>query len=198
MSFLKKLFRNYLLLSAVCIILGIALIADPEFFTAAISYTIGGISIAAGAGSIIRYFARGEERGEYASDLFRGLVLAAIGIFLIVKPDFIFKVFAFGFGFYMLFSGFVSLGDSLDIRRADGSWVLSCVLAAATAVLGLVIILNPLAPVNIAVRILGIALAVSGATNLIGCLSGKRQLKSLKKEIKKAVKDGSKDYIDID
>lgn len=200
MSMLKKLFRNYFLLSLVCILLGIALIVNPEFFTHAISYTIGGLSVGVGAISIIRYVTKGEDKDEYVSNLLRGIVLSIIGIFLIAKPDFIFKVIAFAFGFYMLFSGIVSLMNSMDIKRADGNWVPPCVFASITAVLGLIILLNPLAPFKIAVRILGIALLVSGITNMSGSLSGNRQLKNIEKNIKKSLKSKSDkdDFIDIE
>ena len=197
MRMLKKLFKNYLLLSVVCIVLGAALIADPGFFTKAISYTIGGIALAVGAVSLIQFFAKGEEKDEYSSLIFRGIVLAAIGLFLIVKPDFIFKVIAFGCGFYMLFSGIVSLANAFDINRAGQDWVLPMILASVTAVLGFVIIINPLAPVNIAVTVLGIALAAAGVANLISCLSGRHQLRYIEKQVKRSDKSGKDEFIDI-
>lgn len=199
MSLLKKLFKNYMLLSAVCIILGIALIADPGFFTKTISYTIGGLSVGVGALSIVRYATRGEERNQFTSFLLRGIILCAIGIFLIAKPDFIFKVIAFAFGLYMLFSGIVSITDSLDVKGSNGNWIPGFVLSLLTSVLGMVILLNPLAPVDLAVRILGIALLVSGITNFMSSFSGNHQLKAIDKQLKKAAKGKSDkdDFIDI-
>lgn len=199
MSMLKKLFRNYMLLSSICIILGIALIVDPGFFTHAISYTIGGLSIGVGVVNILRFVTKGEEREQFTSSLFRGIVLCVIGIFLIAKPDFIFNVISFAFGFYMLFSGIVSITDSVDIKNGGGNWVPSLVLSLLTSVLGMVILLNPLAPVNLAVRLLGIALLVSGVTNLMSSLSGNYQLKSIEKQVKKSAKSitDKDDYIDI-
>lgn len=196
MKIMKKLFKNYLLLSVVCIVLGAALIADPGFFTKAISYTIGGIAIAVGVISFIQFFAKGEEKDDYASLVFRGIVLAAIGLFLIIKPDFIFKVIAFGCGFYMLFSGIVSISNAFDIKRAGQEWIFHMVLASVTAVLGFVILINPLAPVNAAITILGIALIVSGIANFISCVSVKRKVKDIEKQLRKTDKNDS-DYIDI-
>ncbi len=196
MKIMKKLFKNYLLLSVVCIVLGAALIADPGFFTKAISYTIGGIAIAVGVISFIQFFAKGEEKDDYASLVFRGIVLAAIGLFLIIKPDFIFKVIAFGCGFYMLFSGIVSISNAFDIKRAGQDWIFPMVLASVTAVLGFVILINPLAPLNAAITILGIALIVSGIANFISCVSVKRKVKDIEKQLRKTDKNDS-DYIDI-
>ncbi|WP_124100830.1 DUF308 domain-containing protein [Ruminococcus sp. Marseille-P6503] len=196
MKTMKKLFKNYLLLSVVCIALGAALIADPGFFTKAISYTIGGIAIAAGAISFIQFFVKGEEKDEYASLVFRGIVLAAIGLFLIIKPDFIFKVIAFGCGFYMLFSGIVSIADAFDVKRAGQDWIFPMILASVTAALGLVILINPLAPVNAAITIMGIALIASGIANLISCFSVRSKAKGIEKQLRKTDKNKN-DYIDV-
>ena len=38
MEYIKKVFRSYWILSIFCVVLGIALIIDPNFFTAAIGY----------------------------------------------------------------------------------------------------------------------------------------------------------------
>ncbi len=196
MNTMKKLFKNYLLLSLICIVLGAALVVDPGFFTRAISYTIGGIAIAAGVLSFIRFFAAGEDKEDYSPLVLRGIIFGAIGLFLIVKPDFIFKVIAIACGFYMLFSGIVSIANALDIKKAGREWIFPMVTASVTAVLGLVILLNPLAPVNIAITILGIALIVSGIANFISCVSLRRKVKDVEKFIEKQDKKHD-DYIDV-
>ncbi len=199
MKGLKRIFRNYMLLSAVCIIFGVALVAKPEFFTHAISYTIGGISIAVGAVHIIRFLVAGENRNAFFYALFRGIVLCAIGIFLIVKPDFIFKIIAVAFGIYMLFNGIVNLGDSFEIKRNDGNWIPLCVLSSLTALLGILILLNPLMTVSFAGKLLGIVLVASGVTNIISGMGGKHQLKVIGKKLKKATNadENEQDVIDV-
>ena len=49
MEYIKKVFRSYWVLSIFCVVLGIALIIDPNFFTDAIGYVIGGLFTAFGA-----------------------------------------------------------------------------------------------------------------------------------------------------
>lgn len=97
----------------------------------------------------------------------------------------------------MLFSGIVSLANAFYIKRAGQDWVLPMILASVTAVLGFVIIINPLAPVNIAVTVLGIALAAAGVANLISCLSGRHQLRYIEKQVKRSDKSGKDEFIDI-
>ena len=105
-------------MSIFCVVLGIALIIDPNFFTDAIGYVIGGLFTAFGAVELIRYFAMGKDDQSYSSSLVRGIILAAIGIFIIIRPDFIPKVIAVVCGLYMLISGIVNIQDSLNLRRA--------------------------------------------------------------------------------
>ena len=76
MEYLKKLFRNYWVLSIFCIVLGIALIIKPGFFTDAICYVIGGLFAAFGAADLIRYFAKDRADAAYSSGLVRGIIFA--------------------------------------------------------------------------------------------------------------------------
>ncbi|MBR1393516.1 MAG: DUF308 domain-containing protein [Ruminococcus sp.] len=202
MKTVKKIFGNYLLLSAVCILLGAALIANPDFFTHAISYTIGGLSIAAGAIEIVRFVLLKQSTEEDAPSptfpLFRGIILVAIGIFLILKPDFIAQVLSFAFGLYMVISGGITLLDSLKVRKSGDGWQTPCLLASLTLIGGILILCDPLMPERIMFRVLGIVLLITGITNMIGCVIGKRAVGNLLAETDTDKKDKKKrDFIDI-
>lgn len=158
MEYIKKVFRSYWILSIFCVVLGIALIIDPNFFT------------------------------------------DAIGIFIIIRPDFIPKVIAVVCGLYMLISGIVNIQDSLNLRRAGvESWNVSCISAAVTTLVGILLLFDPLILGETAMIVLGIALLVSGVTNIFGCFTAGSKLKKVKKLMKKELKDRpDKDhYIDI-
>lgn len=209
MKGLKKILGNYLLLSAVCIILGAALIASPSTLINVISYTIGGLSLAVAAIEIGRFLmSRNAPSGENDTDspggfvLVRGIILAVIGVFLILKPDFLAQVFAFSFGLYMLASGGISLYDSLRIKKQDESgWQMACALATVTVIGGIIILMNPMLPANIMITVLGILLVVTGVSNLIGSVVGKNKLETLLKledddgDSKKKKKD--RNFIDV-
>lgn len=198
MEYLKKLFRNYWVLSIFCIVLGIALIIKPGFFTDAICYVIGGLFTAFGAVDLIRYFAKGREDAAYSSGLVRGIILAAIGIFIIARPDFIPKVIAIFCGLYMLISGIVNIQDSLNLRRAGVlQWKTSLVPAVITTAVGVVLLFNPLLLGDAAMIVLGIALLISGITNLFGCTSAMSKMKKVDKLVKKELKHKKDDFIDI-
>lgn len=206
MKGLKKIFGNYLLLSAICIILGAALIASPESLVKVISYTIGGISLAVAALEIARFLLSKNSSDEDSDSpgvflLVRGLVLAAIGIFLIVKPDFLAQVFSFAFGLYMLVSGGVSLYESLRIKKqVNDGWQMTCALSLITVIGGIVIIVTPMLLTDIMITMLGILLVVTGVSNLIGTVVGKSKIEGLLKDQESSSKRKKKDreFIDID
>lgn len=177
---IKKLFRSYWVLSVFCIVLGIALIAKPDFFTNAIGYVVGGLLAAYGAVELVRYFIKSREDPMYATGLAAGIILCAAGIFIMARPDFIPKIIALIFGLYMLISGIVNLQDSLNIRSSGrDSWQFSTVSAVITIVIGIVLVVNPLLLTDAALTILGISLLVSGISNIMGCFTAGRVMKDM-------------------
>lgn len=198
MSTLKKIFANYILLSAICVLLGAALVAKPSFFSHAISYTIGGLAIATGIEEIVRYIVKGEDRRDFVSCLFRGIVLCALGLFLVLNPDFIFKVIAISLGIYMLISGTLGLMNTKDISKSADGWKVPLIFSGITALAGIVILFNPMLPSDIMFMVLGIMLIVSGVSNLVGSFSTGRKLKMIKKAYDDTVDEDGKEYIDIE
>lgn len=199
MEYIKKMFRNYWVLSVFCVVLGIALIVNPHFFTNAIGYTVGGLLTAYGAAELIRYFVKTKESPMYATGLVLGVILCAAGIFIIVRPDFIPKIIAVIFGLYMLISGICNLQDALNLRRQGlKNWTVSGIPAVITTIVGIVLVVNPLFLTDAALIILGVCLLVSGLSNIIGCFSAGRNLKKLNALVKKSDRRKDRDeFIDI-
>lgn len=176
MEYIKKMFRNYWVLSVFCVVLGIALIVNPHFFTNAIGYTVGGLLTAYGVAELIRYFVKTKESPMYATGLVLGVILCAAGIFIIVRPDFIPKIIAIIFGLYMLISGICNLQDALNLRRQGlENWRVSGIPAVITTIVGIVLVINPLFLTDAALIILGICLLISGFSNIIGCFYGRQK-----------------------
>ena len=201
MDYIKKVFKNFWLLSIFCVVIGIALIVDPGFFTNTVGRVIGGLFAAYGVVDLILYFVKSD---GYATGLVKGILLCASGIFILIKPDFIPKVLAIVCGLYMTISGIVNLQDSLNLRRVGvRSWKFSCISALLTTLVGVVLIIDPMLSVEFALVVLGIALLVSGITNIAGWVSASAKMKkydkiSKKGKLEKYTKnDGKDEYIDI-
>ncbi len=178
MNNLKKLFSNFVLLSALCVLLGLFFIIWPEGINNVISYIIGGVIILVGVLDISRFLmSGGSPEGVGPVGIVRGIIFSAVGLFLILKPDFVFRVISFMFGIYMLASGSLSLYDAMRIRKHNNGagWQATCIMASVTIIIGLVMLFAPFTQYVV----LGVMLVVSGVTNLFGAFSGKRKVEKI-------------------
>ncbi|MBR1740187.1 MAG: DUF308 domain-containing protein [Ruminococcus sp.] len=182
MEFIKKMFRNYWVLSVFCIVLGLAMIIEPGLITGAIGKTVGGLLIAYGAAQLVRYFVTAHEDPAAATGLVSGVLLAAAGIFIFIKPDFIPKVIAIFFGLFMMISGICNVQDAFSVRKLNPyMWKSSIIPASITTVIGILLLINPLLSWSWGLRLMGITLLISGVSNVVGCFNASRNLKKLRR-----------------
>jgi len=190
---LRKMFKNYLVVCLLSIALGIALVIEPTFLTKLVSYILGGVSLGFGVYYIVMYFIKNHEGMVFL--MIKGLILAVIGVFLFVKPDFIPRMISTAFGIYMLVNGIVGLTNATEIKRSgDSEWQFPMISAGVTFVLGFIIFINPMLPVKAAMMVLGICLIISGASNLFSAFTSRSKLKELEKQAEKSERN---DIIDI-
>jgi uncharacterized membrane protein HdeD (DUF308 family) len=202
MNTVKNIFKNFWILSVFCIVLGIALIADPGFFTKTIGYIIAGLLVCYGAVMLIIYFTKSSEGFfENGPKLVGGLLLCAAGVFVFIQPDIISKVVAIVCGMYMLINGIVNLQGTLKMRKAGfPDWKTTGVPALITLGVGILLVLNPMMSVSFAMTLLGICLFVAGLINLIDCSIIAHRLSKVSKDsdsTELAVRDGKNESTDI-
>ncbi|MBQ6674990.1 MAG: DUF308 domain-containing protein [Ruminococcus sp.] len=190
---LRKMFKNYLVVCLLSIALGIALVIEPTFLTKLVSYILGGVSLGFGVYYIVMYFIKNHEGMVFL--MIKGLILAVIGVFLFVRPDFIPRMISTAFGIYMLVNGIIGLTNATEIKRSgDSEWQFPMISAGVTFVLGFIIFINPMLPVKAAMMVLGICLIISGASNLFSAFTSRSKLKELEKQAEKSERN---DIIDI-
>ena len=203
MKTVKNIFKNFWILSVFCIVLGIALIADPGFFTKTIGYIIAGLLVCYGAVMLIIYFTKSSTEGFFDNGpkLVGGLLLCAAGVFVFIQPDIISKVVAIVCGMYMLINGIVNLQGTLKMRKAGFTdWKTTGVPAMITMGVGILLVLNPMMSVSFAMTLLGICLFAAGLINLIDCSIIAHRLNKISKTSDStalAVRDGRNDSTDI-
>lgn len=201
MESLKKAVRNYWVLSAFCIVMGIALIIRPGFFTKAVGLIVGGALALYGLVSLGRYLMKAKSDPENANGLVSGILCMVAGVFIMIRPDFIPKVIALLFGCYMLISGIVNIQESLYVKgRGEDKWLRAFLPALLTSLTGILLLINPLLLADVTLRVLGICLLAAGIMNIGGSFSiGRSVFKRAKQEEKKKEeKDEVPQFIDID
>ncbi len=152
------------LLPVAYIALGLILILWPSMSSGIFCRLVGIGALAYGLLHLLNFwrFARG--RGELAA----GILLAALGVFCLVSPRAILSILPFFLGALLLLDGAVKLPRAFEMRALGFSrWWVELLFAALTAVLGLVLVLNPFGLVRLSVIFFGVSLLISGVSDLV-------------------------------
>jgi len=197
MNKMKKVLGNFTVLSVFCIVMGIALIIRPDFFTRVVGLVVGGVITAMGAVALLRYFIRTKTDPNNASGLISGVILVLAGVFVMVRPDFIPKVIAFVFGAYMLISGITNIQGAFALKKNNSTrWTKAMVSAVLTTLAGLMLVINPILLADVTSRLMGVCLLISGMSNIGGTLLTGRNKQD--PNIRFDNRDNGQKFIDID
>ncbi len=134
--------RNLAVTAALCLILGVVFLAAPYFVRDYSGYVIGGLICAIGLVYTVIYFLRKPVSGIYRSEFAAGLVMLAVGVYVIVasfRPDaaglsITLRLIVTALGILMAVDGVLKLQYTLDLARMrfDAWW-----LGLFTSLLGL-------------------------------------------------------------
>ncbi len=183
-DFFVKLKNLSLITIAAGLVIGILLLFQPDKTVQLVSIMCGITVISLGVGAWISYFTK--VKSTILAIL--GSLAIILGIVLCVKYKSIISVVLLLFGIFVLISGIVDLVSAIDAKRNDlKSWLLSLIMAAASIIMGLLVIINPFSSMLILTRILGASLIVYAVMDLISFI-----------QVKKIIKYSLADQIDID
>lgn len=165
-------------------LIGLLLLLRPDETVQFVSMMCGITVILLGVGAWISYFTK-----------FKSTILAILGtlavisgIILCVKYESIISTVLFLFGIFILVSGIVNFVSAIDAKRNElKSWIISLLMAGATIILGLLVIVNPFNSMLVLTRLLGAGLLVYAVMDLISFV-----------QIKKIVKYSLSEQIDVE
>lgn len=151
--------------SVALILIGVVLLVNPDFGSAMVAKVLGwglvalaGICLAAG---VLTWpgMGFGTLGGSCA-----GLLL---GIYILRNPLSLASILGMMLGIFLTVQGIGALADALRLRRNDQGWLGPIILAAATLILGLVLLFSPLTTSRLVMIIAGIVMIVCGVGNLV-------------------------------
>ncbi len=170
-----KTIRNSLVCSSVLyILLGVALLLFPDAALKIACTLIGAVTLICGIIRIAGYF---KEGGSYSSrfDLFLGVLLSALGVFLLVTPQFIVSVVPVALGVYILVDSFTAMKKAVDMKTLGfGKWWVSFLIAVLLAACGVVMIVNPFGTVSALVMFIGAGFIFDGVYTLVNTIVADR------------------------
>ena len=163
---------GYIAISIALCVLGIILLAVPDF-SAVLLCRIGGvIMILFGVVKIVGYCSKDLYRLAFQFDLASGILLIALGIILIIRTDSMMVIMCAIMGVYVLADALLKIQIAMD-SRAFGlqKWWLILSAAILTGIVGFLLIFRPTESTQVIMILLGLTLLTEGVLNLITILT---------------------------
>ena len=156
---------------ALTVLLGLVLLFSPDTASALIGKILGWSSV---LGALV--FAFGARSGKDRRAVVGGILLGAVGVWMLMNPLFLASFMGRLLGIFLLLRG---LGNLRMNRKTQGGKLLltpGLVLSGAITLMGLVLILMPLATSRLVFSVVGIVLICVGAAEAIDRLKGRKAL----------------------
>lgn len=181
-NFLKRVKANALFSAGLYVFLGLVLLVWPEWSTEALCMVLGLVLVLCGLSDVFKFLRNRDGTLYAAMHLLTGVVLSAVGIWLMVRPTLVAVIIPRIIGVLICFHGLGNLGDTLQLRRGHSPcWKTAALLGAVTLVLGIILVLSPFQAFTTAVRIIGVVLLYDGISNIWITLQVSRFLKAAEK-----------------
>jgi|GEM_PF-298347 len=177
--------KSSILGAAGCILIGAVLVAFPQDAVRWVCMAFGAMLALAGAWNLISYFRGRSALSAFQLDLFIGIVLCILGLWLLLRPDSVVALLQYVFGAFILLHGLIELQAAIALR---GGW-LPLLLAALPVALGVLILVDPFGSLAVLVVLIGIALIYNGAVDLYLILRLSRAAKALESVAEEAAAD---------
>ena len=163
---------GYIMISVLLCILGLVLIAVPDFSVTLLCWLGGGIMMLFGLVKIIGYCSKDLYRLAFQFDLAFGILFVVLGFILIIRTDAMVNLICIVMGICVLADALLKIQISID-SRAFGikKWWLILAMAILTGVAGFLLIFRPSESIQTIMILFGIALITEGVLNLITILT---------------------------
>lgn len=139
-KFLKKSSWSDMIVSFLFIIFGMTLIARPEFIMSMISFFLGAICVIMGLLKGVDYFSSGKN-DNYVLAI--SIVTIITGIVIMFCADMIASVFRILIAIWIIYSGIMNLQTTIVWKDYQSRlWLLTLILAIATIIAGIYILMN--------------------------------------------------------
>lgn len=163
---------GYIAVSLIYCILGLILVIHPDFSARLVGIVCGVCLIIFGAVKILGYCSKDLFRLAFQFDLAAGIMLIALGIIVMIKPDDIMNLLCVVLGISVLMEGLFKIQVAMDSKRFGiRRWWLIMAAAILSGVTGVLLVFRPDESMTFLLILLGLSLLCSGILNLITVLT---------------------------
>lgn len=169
---------GYIVISALLCVLGIILIAIPEFSITAFGVICAVTLIVFGGVRLIGYFSKDLYRLAFQYDLAFGIMMIVLGIVMLLHPGSLISFICITLGLSFLADGLFKIQIAIE-SKAFGirEWWLILILAIATAVIGVLLVSRPSESSRILMILTGISMLCEGILNISTMISAVKIIK---------------------
>ena len=164
---LQKIKWVNLLLSALWLLCGLALLLWPRISSEIICYVLGVLCLICGVGKLLGYFSKDLYRLAFQFDLALGILCLVLGLLLIFFSGAILSLLPAIVGIYTVVSGVFKLQTAFEAKHFGLSkWWGMLLISLVTIALGVVLLLRPFSSAMLLIRFMGLAILADGIQDL--------------------------------
>ena len=162
----RRIKGSWLVTSLMCILIGLVFVIWPEMVANAANYILGGIILIVGIIYLAMSFWSKQRNFLTGFGIIFSVVLIVIGVFMLLKPEFVLSLFPMIVGGIIIIHGIIDLKRSIELASLKYKlWWIALIIAVATIGLGVLLVFNPFSAVTLAFRIIGVILIVDGVSD---------------------------------
>lgn len=159
--------RSSIIVAVATVALGLVLLCWPDRSVQILCVLLGAAIFITGIIYFLGWLARRQE-GVPAFFLLPGVILCALGVWLMTSPASVVLLVQYIFGAILLFHGVLDLQAAFALmRRRWERWWLDLILGVLTLAWGLLILLRPLGTFSALVMLIGAGLVFDGVSDLV-------------------------------
>ena len=158
--------RSSIVMAVLTLLLGLLLVLAPNRSIRLLCTVLGAALLVTGLIYLFTWLAKRRD-GFPAWFLIPGLILAALGLWLLTSPGSVIVLIQFSVAAGLIFHGVIDLQGAVSLAQLGiPNWWVDLVLAALTVVLGGVVLLYPFGTMEAMTMLIGASLVYDGASDL--------------------------------
>lgn len=192
-NYIRKLGRNSIILSIILLVFGLLMYTNPISTVNVMMIIFGVILVLDGLVHLVSYFAIKDEYRFFSSELVQAIIYIILGFVLMINYYNVSYLLPIVLGIWIVVESLFKLQIALNIRDIyDSHWGLLLGMSIITALLGVVILFNPVQSLALLTRICGVVLMIVEVISIFegfSIISRVGKIKKVENEIKKEYKN---------
>ncbi len=189
-EWLRELKFHFAMNAGFCIVCGVILFLWPAMSTRIACMALGAILLVMGVIHLLNFLGTPSGMLMRQVELALTIVFAAVGIWILLKPDFVASLIPIIMGILLITHGVNDLRQAVYLMREkyDYCW-LAFALSLLTLAAGAVLIWNPFGAISLAVKFIGAFLVYDGVSDLWIMSAAHRVGKAVRRAVEEEIID---------